>query len=96
MFYEYRLAYSLVAYDQSETFDIYENAWLNLAVLGDDNLLLHRMKSYIDREVRCNYNVHTSDYEYFIGYRTLCSCPGGVTVTNCSALYCSKAVRMPS
>ena len=93
MFYEHR---SLVAYDQSETFDVICDLRKCLDVLGDDNLLLHRMKSYIDREVRCNYNVHTSDYKHFNGYRTLCSCPGGVTVTNCSVLYCSKAVRMPS
>ena len=93
MFYEHG---SLVAYDQSETFDVICDLQKCLGVLGDNNLLLHRMKSYIDREVRCNYNVHTSVYKHFNGYRTLCSCPGGVTVTNCSVLYCSKAVRMPS
>ena len=74
MFYEHR---SLVAYDQSETFDVICDLRKCLDVLGDD----------IDREVRCNYNVHTSDYKYFNGYRTLCSCPGGVTVTNCSVCY---------
>ena len=56
MLYENR---SPVAYDQSETFDVICDLRKMSGRLGDDNLLLHRMKSYIDREVRCNYNVHT-------------------------------------
>jgi len=80
MFYEHR---SPVAYDQSETFDVICDLRKMSGRLGDDNLLLHRMKSYIDREVTMFIHQTTS----INGYRTLCSCPGSVTVTNCSVLY---------
>jgi len=71
-------------------FAIYENVWTYLEMIT---------YYYIEWRVILIEkldNVYTSDYKHFNGYRTLCSCPGGVTVTNCSVLYCSKAVRMPS
>ena len=65
MFYEHR---SLVAYDQSESFDVICDLRKCLDVLGDDNLLLHRMKSYIDREVTMFIHQTTSTLTAIVHY----------------------------